>query len=244
VKVLHKRAPRASAKSRAVRPAEPAPARPRAPVGRPPKLSRERILRHALHLIESERGELPTLGRIVDDLGVVPSALYRHFRSRDELLAAVLALVLGDLELEIRAEGAWTEQVADWMRSLYRHLMRTPGLLPLLGDGAGHTSEAWQAATARVVRILERAGFRGRELALAGLFVAQATIGAVLQQGSHPLSHHIASAFEAMGGVAAPERVLFAQFLSEAAGLASEDVFEFAVGRAVASLCELRAGSA
>ena len=241
MKVLHKR--RAARKPREAR-ADASEVRARAPLGRPPKLSREPILRHALHLIESEPGELPTLGRIVDDLGVVPSALYRHFRSRDELLAAVLALVLGDIELEIRAEGAWTEQVADWMRSIYRHLVRYPGLLPLLGDGAGHTSEAWHAASARLVRILERAGFRGRELALAGLFAGQATIGAVLQQGSQPLSHHVTSAFEALGGVPASERVLYARFLSEASGLASEELFEFVLGRTVAALGALRGSAA
>lgn len=65
----------------------PAPARP---PGRPPRLSRERLLDVAERILAADGFDALTMRRLADEVGSSPMALYRHVRDKDELLVALL----------------------------------------------------------------------------------------------------------------------------------------------------------
>jgi AcrR family transcriptional regulator len=192
-----------------------------------------------LALIEREPHGLPTLQRIVDELDVVPSALYRHFESRDDLMGAVFAFALGDLELEIPGDREWPERVREWMRAVYADLVRYPPLLHTMLDESGRTVSAWQVAITRLLGAMEGSGLGGERLALAALYVAESVVGLVMQQAPAPLSEYLAAARRGLARVSEPDRARLARLLSDASGLDSDALVEFAIDRTVASLREL-----
>jgi AcrR family transcriptional regulator len=58
--------------------------------GRPPRLSREAIVRAAGTVVERDGIGALTMRRVADELGGSPMALYRHVRDKDELLVLLL----------------------------------------------------------------------------------------------------------------------------------------------------------
>ena len=54
------------------------------------QLSREALVREALALLDSEGLDALTMRNLADRLGVVPNALYRHVKDKDDLLDGVL----------------------------------------------------------------------------------------------------------------------------------------------------------
>lgn len=81
---------------------------------------REDVVRHALAVLDRYGLESLTMRRLASDLDVRPSALYWHFASKQELLAAVAEEVLAPLRgLSGRTDGLpWEEQVRAWCRGL------------------------------------------------------------------------------------------------------------------------------
>src|ERR1700731_4979096 len=68
----------------------------RSPRQRTPRgtVNRERVVGAALRAIEGGRYESMTIRSIAAELGVAPMTIYRHVRSRDELLDDVADVVL------------------------------------------------------------------------------------------------------------------------------------------------------
>ena len=56
-------------------------------------IRQEQIVQAALGVVASHGLRGLTVQRVARQLGLAPSALYRHFRSKDEVLTAVLALI-------------------------------------------------------------------------------------------------------------------------------------------------------
>lgn len=81
---------------------------------------RDDVVRHALAVLDRYGLESLTMRRLASDLDVRPSALYWHFASKQELLAAVAEEVLAPLRsLPTRIAGeAWEEQVRAWCGGL------------------------------------------------------------------------------------------------------------------------------
>lgn len=97
-------------------PRQPAGARARA--GRPrtrrsdgAALTPERIVDQALRLTEREGAQALTMRRLGDELGVDPTAVYRHFRDKDDLVLACLDRVIGEAYEGIAAGGI---ERSDW----------------------------------------------------------------------------------------------------------------------------------
>ena len=87
----------------------------------PAKIGREAILEAAARMVEEGGLESVSIRGLASRLGVVPNALYRYFRDREELQAALsneaARLVLG--ELEGAAAGKEPEQAIRAMCDLY-----------------------------------------------------------------------------------------------------------------------------
>jgi AcrR family transcriptional regulator len=135
--------------------AAPAPTRAR---GRPPRLSRSEIVGTALELVRSSGRESLTIRALAEKLGCGPMSLYSHVRDKDELLEAVGALALDQMDVEIRKGGTWTEQLESWMRSLEQRLLEHPELSELIASQQ-NDSPALLRAIRAPIRILLEVGF-------------------------------------------------------------------------------------
>ncbi len=96
-------------------------------------LTRERILRAAVRVVDAEGLGSLSMRRLGRELGVEAMSLYHHVDGKDDVLAGVFELMVGQLELSDERLH-WTEQLRALARS-YRRLLRAhPNAIPLLSD--------------------------------------------------------------------------------------------------------------
>jgi AcrR family transcriptional regulator len=88
---------------------------PRAP------LTRERILSAAVALADREGFESLTMRRLADDLGAGAMSLYHYVPNKDQLLAGMIDIVFGEIELP--ATGV------DWKTAMKRRALSTRAAL-------------------------------------------------------------------------------------------------------------------
>ena len=142
------------------------------------RLRRERIVETALELLESRGPDELSMRLLAEALGTAPMSLYRHVRSKDDLLSAMVAKVLVGLDFELPASGTWTDRLAAWMHSLRDHLRRSPQVVSILMQH-GHYAPALLRATNTLLCILRDAGFEGRDAARACREIMWSTLGFV-----------------------------------------------------------------
>lgn len=105
-------------------------------------------------------------------------SLYRHVRSKDELLSGMVTMVLERLDFDLPQRGPWTQQAAAWMHSLRDQLRRSPAVVSILMQH-GHYSPALLRATSTLLRILRDAGFDRRDAVRAWREIMWSTLGFV-----------------------------------------------------------------
>ena len=142
------------------------------------RLTRERIVDIALGLLGTSGPDGLSMRALADALGTAPMSLYRHVRSKDDLLSAIVAQALEGLDFDLPARGAWTDRVAAWMHSLRNHLRRSPKVVSILMQ-QGHYAPALLRATNTLLGILRAAGFEGRDAARACREIMWSTLGFV-----------------------------------------------------------------
>ena len=205
--------------------------------GRPARLSREAIVDAGLALLEASPDEPLTLLRVAREVDAVPAALYRHVGSLDELLDGVLARVMEGVRFEIRRRASWRSQVRDWMSCMRAHLLRYPGVVRLIGR-RGRTSPAWFDAMSALIDILSDAGLRGAVLARAYLWVAETTMGVVVNEASVPFEEQIAAAGAALGSMSEPARARHAPLLTHLSAIDADAFFELVADRTIAAIAD------
>jgi len=206
--------------------------------GRPARLSRESIIDAGLALLDRDPEEPLTLSRLAEEVDAVPAALYRHVGSLDELLDGILARVLGGASFAIRRRASWRSQVRDWMRDLRAHLLRYPGVVRLLGR-RGRTSPAWFDASSVLIAILQDAGLRGSALARAYLWIAETTMGVLVNEAIIPFREQIDGARNALAEMSPDARRRHEPLMDHLAAIDADGFFELVVDRAVAAIEEL-----
>jgi AcrR family transcriptional regulator len=126
-------------------------------------LSRERVARAALELLDAHGVEALSMRRLAGELGVGTMTLYHYFPSKRDLLDAVVDVAFGGQEPP-QVEGSWREQLRQLSLAGREALSRHPSLAqiraaePILRPDALLFSETG-------LRALEDAGF-GREEAV------------------------------------------------------------------------------
>jgi AcrR family transcriptional regulator len=175
-------------------------------------LSRERILKNALALLGKHGAAGLSMRMLADALGTAPMSLYRHVRSKDELLRAIVATVLDRLDVTIPKRGAWTEQAAAWMHAVRNELRRSPAVVSILMQH-GHYTPALLRVTNTLLRILRTAGFEGRDAVRASREITWSTLGFVSAEVRGPrfspsfYMHGITAAEHGAAGALRPEDV-------------------------------------
>ena len=140
-----------------------------------PALSREAYAAAALEFIDENDFESLTLRALGDRMGVHYTALYRHFRNKDELIEAVLAHMLATSDVSIPEKGTPRERILGLMRTLRAAFAKHPRMaLPNL-------TEQDEQATAALVHagltLLEDMGLQGRDLMVAYQMLETFSVG-------------------------------------------------------------------
>ncbi|EDM73554.1 probable transcriptional regulator, TetR family protein [Plesiocystis pacifica SIR-1] len=128
--------------------------------GRPrrkrPGLTRERIAEAALELIDSEGLDALSMRAVGQACGVRAMSLYRHVTNKDDLLDAVQAAMVAEMNFAALS-GPWLAQLEGAAREFRRVLARHPEAIPLFTRPAA-TQRAF-AAVEQVWQVLVDAGF-------------------------------------------------------------------------------------
>ncbi len=122
-----------------------------------PVLSRESIAAAAMELTLEEPTTSLSLARLGAALGADPTALYRHYRNRDELLLDLADQIHGQATTRFRPRDGWAESLTDLAFSIRAEFLRRPALVA--ETGARFTGGPNERRTMLIVRsILEQAG--------------------------------------------------------------------------------------
>jgi AcrR family transcriptional regulator len=95
-------------------------------------LTRERIVAEAVTIIGADGVDALSMRALATRLGVVPGALYRHVRNKEQLYDLVLDGVLADVDNKVDHSLAWTERVKVLAHRLRTVLEDHPGIAGLL----------------------------------------------------------------------------------------------------------------
>ncbi|MBV8539141.1 MAG: TetR/AcrR family transcriptional regulator C-terminal domain-containing protein [Pseudonocardiales bacterium] len=148
-----------------------------------PTLSRPRIVRAALRLVDEKGLAALTMRALATELEVSPMALYNHVRDKDELVDLMVDLMLGEVDTSA-TEGDWLVRLRAVVRSYHQALAGHHQLARVFGDR---------------IRIGPN-----------GLMVIERTIGLLLEGGLSPTEASdaffalftYASGFQQMGHIA------------------------------------------
>ncbi len=97
--------------------------------GQPVRLDRERILDAAAEIVGNEGLPALTMRRIGAELGADPTAVYRHFRNKQEMLTE-LANRLFATEAELDPDAPWQDRLRAHVWHALLPLPQPPGSRP------------------------------------------------------------------------------------------------------------------
>ncbi|MGH3669397.1 MAG: TetR/AcrR family transcriptional regulator [Pseudonocardiaceae bacterium] len=145
---------------------------------RSPPLSRPRIVRAALRLVD-EKGLLAlTMRALATDLEVSPMALYNHVRDKDELVDLMVDLMLGEVDISV-TEGDWLARLRALVRR-YHQVLATHHQLAWVYSGRVRIGPHGLMLIERTIGLLLEGGFSPSEASDA--FFALFTYTAGFQQ--------------------------------------------------------------
>jgi AcrR family transcriptional regulator len=129
---------------------------PRPSTSARPRLDRERILAAAQAIADAEGVAAVTLRRIGAELNVDPTAVYRHFRNKDELLAGLADRLFGTLP-DLDPSLSWRERLVAELRHAMNRYRQHPDLALLLAVQPDDTPSL-QAIADRILGLLLERG--------------------------------------------------------------------------------------
>jgi TetR/AcrR family tetracycline transcriptional repressor len=122
------------------------------------RLTKSAVIDQALQLADSVGLEALTIRKLATELGVTPMALYWHFRSKEELLTALVERVWSEIDLEVDRGAPWPDQLRTLFEALLAVLRAHPAAAKLLPE-FDKQSEAALRPTELTLEILRDAGF-------------------------------------------------------------------------------------
>jgi AcrR family transcriptional regulator len=128
-------------------------------------LTRELLVRESLRLLDKDGVagfSLPKLGRA---LGADPTAIYRHFASKDDLILAIAEALIGEGAAGLEPSECWVRTLSEVARRTRRTALAHPAAASIT---VYRTTQG--AAEMRVVEMiisaLHQAGFTGKDAAV------------------------------------------------------------------------------
>lgn len=126
------------------------------------RLSRELILSTAIELIDAQGDDALTFRQLGKMLGSDPTAVYRYFRNKDELLLAMADELIAGAIQTLPDSDDWRVMMRSIAVEGYRSAIQHPRLAVLIASRTTQ-GEAEAAAIERVLATLNRAGFDPEE---------------------------------------------------------------------------------
>jgi AcrR family transcriptional regulator len=96
-------------------------------------LSRDRVLRAALDLVDREGVEALTMRRLGRELGVEAMSLYGYVASKEDLIEGVVEQVFREMPLVVPGPGDWRERVRRHADMYRKVLLDHPNAVRLVG---------------------------------------------------------------------------------------------------------------
>lgn len=129
-------------------------------------LTRELLVRESLRLLDKNGVagfSLPKLGRA---LGADPTAIYRHFASKDDLVLAIAEAMIEEACVGLEPSPCWVETLSDIAHRCRRSCLEHPAAASL---ATYRTTQgpAEMRTVDLIIGALNQAGFTGKEAAVA-----------------------------------------------------------------------------
>ncbi len=143
------------------------------------RLSRGVIVDAYLRIADAEGTDDITMRRLGAELGVDPTAVYRHFRDKDEILAAASDRALLEATEHLRPTGVWRTDLRALMMALRSACLSHPKALSSLQATPAQMPQG-SALAERCLAYLREAGLRGADAAVAFEALEDYTIGSAV----------------------------------------------------------------
>lgn len=145
-------------------------------------LNRQSYIDTALDLIADAGVEKLSMRKVASRLGVSPMAMYKHFPSKEELLAATLDEVILRADIYPDDSLPWDQWIEHVGRGMYQALCEESSWVPMLGSMRLGSQAA--AVTDAFVQRLCTEGFSVEQAVRAYFAVIQVVIGAACLRSS------------------------------------------------------------
>jgi AcrR family transcriptional regulator len=153
-------------------------------------LTRERVVAEALAVVNTDGAQALSMRALARRLGVVPGALYRHVRNKEQLYDLILDAVLAEVDCRSDLALPWIAQVATLTHRLRAVLESHPGIAALLKT-RDPVSPASLALAEAFLAPLHAAGLSGHEAALAFRLIYDYTLGFALADPASPAEQRL-----------------------------------------------------
>jgi AcrR family transcriptional regulator len=151
-------------------------------------LSRQLIVTTCIELIDREGPDKFTLRRLGDVLGTDPTAIYRHFRDKDELTRAVGDEILRPLWDDLPGDDVgWRAVLRELCLRLRAAYLGHPGLTALVAAGPP-MQENEIRLTEAMLHQLQRSGLGPADVGMAYHAAIELTLGAAAMDGTMSLA--------------------------------------------------------
>ncbi len=189
-------------------------------------LSRERIVRATVELIEREGAEAVSMRRLAAELGVGAMSLYNHVPNKAALLDAVAEHILGDLELAADPTADWPDQARALMRNFRAIGHRYPRSVMLVVSRQPHTAAGLRPVE-RALATARAAGFEGRAAVLVMRAFVNFALGCLVNEAGRAGQDTDGTGPEALLAGLTDEHVNVRELLAELTPYDAEAEFEF-----------------
>jgi AcrR family transcriptional regulator len=199
------------------------------------RLTPEQVASAALELLDRDGLEALSMRRLAEELGVGTMTLYGYFRSKDELLDAVVDAAVAERE-PFPFEGTWQEQIRRLMQGSRRNLGRHPGLVKVRAERPVLQPEALRFAETGMT-ILRRAGFGRADAARAFRLLFTFVFGYVSFSPDETAEAARRESRAAVAALPPDEYPTLTETSEELAGaMAGEETFDFGLDRIIDGL--------
>jgi AcrR family transcriptional regulator len=199
---------------------------------RPPLLSTAQIVAAALAVIDADGLEQLSMRRLATELGVRAGSLYRHVKTKDDLLHEAANEIMKQVDVS-GFEAGWPVGLRTWARSLRAALAAHPNIVPFLAHGPADREVSLRHAD-RVHAGLTGCGWPPRYATMIGASIKYLVLGSAMASfaaGFPDQPDVYRSRFPSLHQ---------AHLLREHAGEIDAESFELALDALLAGLAQLR----
>ena len=153
-------------------------------------LTRERVVAEGLTMIAAVGAQGLSMRALAARLGVVPGALYRHVRDKEQLYDLILDAVLAEVDRRVDPGQPWIAQIAALAHRLRSVLEDRPGVAALLKIRDPLSPASLALAEAFLAPLLA-AGLAGGEAAAAFRLIYDYTLGFAVADPTSPAERRL-----------------------------------------------------